>query len=57
MVAQWTTEVRAEQARAEHELRTAREAHTPPPSGEHLETLIRSAGDLVTILAHTDAGD
>jgi hypothetical protein len=57
VVAQWTAEVQAEQARAEHDLRAARQAHTPPPDREQLEALIRDAGDLVTVLAHTAAGD
>ena len=57
VIAQWSAEVQAEQARAENDLQRARQAYTPPPSRDELENLIREAGDLVTILANADATD
>jgi hypothetical protein len=57
IIAQWTSQVQAEQARAQRELRRAQEAHQPPPTRDELEQLISDAGDLVTILASADAAD
>jgi len=57
VIAQWTAEVQAEHAQAEHDLRIAQEAHEPPASREELEALIRDADDLVTVLTRTDASD
>jgi hypothetical protein len=56
VIAQWSAEVQAEQARAANDLQRARQTHTPP-SRDELENLIREAGDLVTILANADATD
>lgn len=57
VIAQWTSEVQAEQARAEHDLQRARKEHRPPPSRDELEQLIHDAGDLVIALDRTDSAD
>ena|GEM_PF-1817413 len=57
VIAQRTAEVQAEQAQAEHDLRSAQKAHEHPASRKELEALIRDADDLVTVLTRTDAGD
>ena len=57
VIAQWSAEVQAEQARAENDLKRARQAHAPPPGRDELESLIRDAGELVTILAYANPTD
>jgi hypothetical protein len=56
VIAQWSAEVQAEQARRDQPATSATGIHTAAERDE-LQNLIREAGDLVPILANADATD